>query len=92
MKNILGKVSEFTYFLTNDEVTIMKQKPIMGSAYGPNQPLSQTVNREVFSLAWTESTVLVTGASKLRGPKRLSYSNWKVGCVGRDLITLFVLT
>ena len=48
------------------------------------------MNREVFSLAWTESTVYATGASGsgLRGPKRLSYSNWEVGFV--DLITFVV--
>ena len=66
-------------------------RPIMGSAHGPNQPFSQPMNSEVFSLAWTKTTVHVTGASGLRGLNRLSYSNWKVGCVGRDLITLFVL-
>ena len=46
-------------------------QPITGLAHGPNQLFSQPVNREVFSLAWAESTVYVTDASGLRGPKQL---------------------
>ena len=43
------------------------------SAHGPNQPFSQPVSREVFSLAWTESTVYVTVASELREPYDVLY-------------------
>ena len=45
---------------------------------------------DVFSLAWTKSTLYVTGASGLHGPKRLSYCNWKVGSVSVDIITFFI--
>ena len=53
--------------------------PITSSAHGPNQPFSQPVNRQVFSLAWAKSTVYATGASRLCVQKRLSYSNCKWG-------------
>ena len=36
----------------------------------------------------SESTVYVTGASGLHRPRRLPYSNWKVGSV--DLVTFVV--
>ena len=39
--------------------------PIMGLAHGLNQPFSQLVNHEVFSLAWAKSTVYATGVSGL---------------------------
>ncbi|KAI0230901.1 hypothetical protein LSAT2_018735 [Lamellibrachia satsuma] len=47
-------------------------RPMTSSAHGPNHPTARPVNREVFSLAWAEPSVCVTGASGLRGPKRLT--------------------
>ena len=49
-------------------------RPITGSAHGPSHPTARPVNREVFSLAWAEPSVYATGASGLRGPKRLTNS------------------
>ena len=49
----------------------------------------QSVNREVFSLTWVESTVYATGASGIRGMKRLSYSNWKVGSMDLVMFVIF---
>ena len=47
-------------------------RPITSSAHGPNHPTARPVNCEVFSLAWAEPSVYAAGASRLRGPKRLT--------------------
>ena len=66
-------------------------RPIKVSAHGPKQPFSQLVNCKVFWFAGAplapvayvvDSTMYATSASGLRGPKRLSYSNWEMGSVG----------
>ena len=65
-------------------------RPIMGLA-GLNQVFSQLVNCDVFLLAWAESTVYATSASRLCGPKLLLYSSWKVGYTDAKRIKLFFI-